>query len=102
MATARVMAAAATNTTASCLLLRRPFTLKHKPLHFNFNNNKRQVSFPSKRLFSCAAIYNPDVQIKEEGQPETLDYRVFFLDHSGKKVLYLFSLIYFRLVGQKM
>ncbi|KAL6555574.1 Soluble inorganic pyrophosphatase 6, chloroplastic [Orobanche hederae] len=30
-------------------------------------------------------IYNPRVQIKEEGQSETLDYRVFFLDNSGKK-----------------
>ncbi|XWS25436.1 hypothetical protein CRYUN_Cryun27aG0068100 [Craigia yunnanensis] len=36
---------------------------------------------------SCRTIYNPDVQIKEEGQPQTLDYyRVFIVDRSGKKV----------------
>ncbi|OIV96106.1 hypothetical protein TanjilG_13038 [Lupinus angustifolius] len=32
------------------------------------------------------AIYNPQLLVKEDGQPETLDYRVFFHDQSGKKV----------------
>ncbi|KAG6761241.1 hypothetical protein POTOM_034449 [Populus tomentosa] len=87
MATARVMSAA-TNTTASCLLLKGPFfSLNKKALNFNnnlrFNTTTKRIS---KRLFSCKSIYNPDVQIKEEGQPETLDYRVYFLDNSGKKV----------------
>ncbi|XP_078430461.1 pyrophosphorylase 6 [Wolffia australiana] len=35
---------------------------------------------------SCRAQYQPDFQVKEEGQAETLDYRVFFLDGSGKKI----------------
>ena len=34
----------------------------------------------------CRALYKPDIEVKDEGQPETLDYRVFFLDGSGKKV----------------
>lgn len=93
MATARVMSAA-TTTTASCLLLKRPFfSLNKKAPYFNnnlrFNTTTKRVS---KRLFSCKSIYNPDVQIKEEGQPETLDYRVYFLDNSGKKVISFTSL----------
>lgn len=42
----------------------------------------------SKRLFSCSAIHNPQLHVKEQGQPETLDYRVFFHDSSDKKVLH--------------
>lgn len=37
---------------------------------------------------TCRAIYNPQVQIKKEGQPHTLEHRVFFVDHSGKKVTF--------------
>uniref|UniRef100_A0A2P2KX97 inorganic diphosphatase n=1 Tax=Rhizophora mucronata TaxID=61149 RepID=A0A2P2KX97_RHIMU len=90
MATARVMAAA-TNATASCLLLKRPTPLSQqshcKNLCFGNNSSQRLVLLSSRRLFSCNAIYNPgDFQIKEEGQPETLDYRVFFLDNSGKRL----------------
>lgn len=87
MATARMMSAAS-NTSASCLPHKRPFfSLSQKVPNFNslcFNNTTRRVS---KRLFSCKSIYNPDVRIKEEGHPETLDYRVYFLDSSGKKVV---------------
>uniref|UniRef100_A0A6N2LV61 inorganic diphosphatase n=1 Tax=Salix viminalis TaxID=40686 RepID=A0A6N2LV61_SALVM len=86
MATARVMSAA-TNTSVSCLLLKKPFFSLNKknPTCNNlcFNNTTKRVS---KRLFSCKSIYNPGFQIKEEGQPETLDYRVYFLDSSDKKV----------------
>ncbi|KAH8519846.1 hypothetical protein H0E87_001331 [Populus deltoides] len=86
MATARMMSAAS-NTSASCLPHKRPFfSLSQKVPSFNslcFNNTTKRVS---KRLFSCKSIYNPDVRIKEEGHPETLDYRVYFLDSSGKKV----------------
>ncbi|XP_010943167.1 soluble inorganic pyrophosphatase 6, chloroplastic [Elaeis guineensis] len=39
-----------------------------------------------RRFLAPAVLHKPDVQIKEEGQPETLDYRVFFLDGSGKKI----------------
>ncbi|KAJ8764778.1 hypothetical protein K2173_009179 [Erythroxylum novogranatense] len=89
MASARVMAAA-TNATASYLLFKRSTGLNSRPqlnsLCFGLNR-KRQVLLSSKRLFSCKAIYIPgDLQIKEEGQPETVDYRVFFLDHSGKRI----------------
>ncbi|KAL6580861.1 hypothetical protein OROMI_006784 [Orobanche minor] len=38
-----------------------------------------------RRLFNCNAVYNPQVQIKEEGQFETLGYRVFFFNNSGRK-----------------
>ena len=40
----------------------------------------------TRRSYTCRAIYNPLVVVKEEGQPETFDYRVFFVDKSGKKV----------------
>ncbi|KAJ9705453.1 hypothetical protein PVL29_003475 [Vitis rotundifolia] len=40
----------------------------------------------SKRLFTCKALHNPQLHVKEQGQPETLDYRVFFHDSSGKTV----------------
>ncbi|KAK1309461.1 hypothetical protein QJS10_CPA09g00618 [Acorus calamus] len=35
---------------------------------------------------TCRALYKPDgLEIREEGQPETLDYRVFFLEPSAQK-----------------
>ncbi|KAH9694846.1 Soluble inorganic pyrophosphatase 6 [Citrus sinensis] len=79
-------AAKAISQTTSCLLSKTPFALKHKSHITNLCFGTKRVAFPSKRLFSCRAIYNPQVQITEEGQPETLDYRVFFVNNSGKKV----------------
>ncbi|XVE48662.1 hypothetical protein DITRI_Ditri01bG0020400 [Diplodiscus trichospermus] len=83
-AVARVVAVASNSTAvaSSCLLLKTPFALKRGSNGLSFNNTRRL----SKRLFSCNAIYNPQAQIKEEGQPETLEYRVFFEDASGKKI----------------
>lgn len=78
----------ASNTTAasaSCLLFKKPFLSKQSSLCFK--NLRPASSLVSKRLFTCRAIFNPEVQIKEEGQPQTLDYRLFFVDSSGKKVL---------------
>ncbi|OMO57475.1 Inorganic pyrophosphatase [Corchorus olitorius] len=51
----------------------------HRHSHITIRSTRRLYS-------SCRAIYNPIVQIKEEGQPQTLDYRVFLVDQSGKKV----------------
>lgn len=85
---AAMAAAKAISQTTSCLLSKTPFALKHKSHITNLCFGTKRVAFPSKRLFSCRAIYNPQVQITEEGQPETLDYRVFFVDNSGKKVLF--------------
>lgn len=86
MAATRAVAVASNNTTASatCMLFKKPFLSKQSTLCFK--NLKPASSLVSKRLFTCRAIYNPEVQIKEEGQPETLDYRVFFVGNSGKKV----------------
>lgn len=81
MATARVIPAAAT----SCFLSKTPFLRRIGPNTLCFNRNKL-VSSSSRRLFTCSAIYNPQVQIKEEGKPETLDYRVFLVNNSSKKV----------------
>ncbi|KAH1040509.1 hypothetical protein J1N35_042252 [Gossypium stocksii] len=83
-AAARVIAIAGNSTaaTSSCLLIKTSFALQRCSKGLRFNNVRRS----SKRLFSCNAIYNPQVQIKQEGQPETLDYRVFFEDTSGKKI----------------
>ncbi|GAV65111.1 Pyrophosphatase domain-containing protein [Cephalotus follicularis] len=77
--TTRAIAAsvANSNTAASCLLSKRP---SYNGLLFN----RKLVS--TKRSFSCRALQVPQFKIKEEGQPETLDYRVFFLDNSGKRV----------------
>ncbi|GKV24273.1 hypothetical protein SLEP1_g33904 [Rubroshorea leprosula] len=82
MATASRAIALASNTmTASCFLPKTPFVLKQGALSFS---GGRRLS--KRLLFTCNAIYKPQVQIKEEGQPETLDYRVFFLNDSGKKI----------------
>lgn len=66
--------------------------------HSSLNLNLKQKAFsltttttrprPRRRLFfTCTALHDPSkVQIKEEGQPETLDYRVFLVGNSGKKV----------------
>ncbi|XP_010092532.2 soluble inorganic pyrophosphatase 6, chloroplastic [Morus notabilis] len=83
MATARVLAVANTTgaATASCLLSKAtPLFPKHGV------SFARRLPSTTRRSFACRAIYNPQVQVKEEGQAETLDYRVFFLDGSGKKV----------------
>lgn len=89
---AAMAAVKAISQTTSCLLSKTPFALKHKSHITNLCFGTKRVAFPSERLFSCRAIYNPQVQITEEGQPETLDYRVFFVNNSGKKVLFfLFS-----------
>ncbi|KAH9655321.1 Soluble inorganic pyrophosphatase 6 [Citrus sinensis] len=82
-------AAKAISQTTSCLLSKTPFALKHKSHITNLCFGTKGVAFPSKRLFSCRAIYNPQVQITEEGQPETLDYRVFFVNNSGKKLSWI-------------
>lgn len=87
---AAMAAAKAISQTTSCLLSKTPFALKHKSHITNLCFGTKRVAFPSKRLFSCRAIYNPQVQITEEGQPETLDYRVFFVNNSGKKVLFFY------------
>ena len=92
MAATRVITAA--SATTSCFLAKRAFVLPAKrscgggALCFS----RRAFVLKSKRPFSCSAIYNPQVKVKDEGQPETLDYRVFFLDGSGKKVPFLWSL----------
>ncbi|KAI3702281.1 hypothetical protein L6452_28014 [Arctium lappa] len=83
MAATRVMVSASNIGTSSSLLFKTPF-LKPHCLSLCFNNNTKLVS--KKRSFTCSALYKPQLQIKEEGQPETLDYRVFFVDNSGKKV----------------
>ncbi|XP_008787749.2 soluble inorganic pyrophosphatase 6, chloroplastic-like isoform X2 [Phoenix dactylifera] len=52
-----------------------------------FPKPRSAASLRSRRHFLApAALHRHDVQIQEEGQPETLDYRVFFLDGSGKKI----------------
>ncbi|KAF8115732.1 hypothetical protein N665_0025s0189 [Sinapis alba] len=73
----------------SCFLSKRAFLLPAKTScvgGLSFNRRSALVLKSKKRPFSCNAIYNPQVKVQEEGQSETLDYRVFFLDSSGKKV----------------
>lgn len=86
MAATRVIVSASNTITTSLLQKRSLRSSKSFSLCFK-NTQNRFVSLQKRRLFTCSAIYNPQVQIKEEGQPETLDYRVFFLDNSGKKVV---------------
>ncbi|XP_027364793.1 soluble inorganic pyrophosphatase 6, chloroplastic isoform X1 [Abrus precatorius] len=78
MAATRAIAIAS-NTTCS-LITKKPFV---GATSLCFNNLKFSRT---RRSYTCRAIYNPQVVVKEEGQPETLDYRVFFVDKSGKKV----------------
>ncbi|XP_048422309.1 soluble inorganic pyrophosphatase 6, chloroplastic-like, partial [Pyrus x bretschneideri] len=85
--TARVLTSANT----ICLLSKtNSFPVKQGPYGTSLCFTRRRVaslSSSSRRSFNCTATYNPQVQIKEEGQPETLDYRLFFVDRSGQKVL---------------
>ncbi|CAL0300841.1 unnamed protein product [Lupinus luteus] len=89
MAATRAIAIA-TNSTCSSFLtnhIHKPFLLPRTT--FSINNLRLSSSSSSKtktRSFTCRAIYNPQLLVKEDGQPETLDYRVFFHDQSGKKV----------------
>lgn len=88
MAATRVIAAAATTnaTTTTSLVLKRPPLQQQLNRASNFLTLKFNRTL-SKRLFTCRSIYRPEeIQLREEGKPETLDYRVFFLDNSGKKV----------------
>ncbi|XP_022988861.1 soluble inorganic pyrophosphatase 6, chloroplastic-like [Cucurbita maxima] len=92
MAAARVLGNATTTTTAaaavtaSCFLSKASLFPKHRlPYDSNFLSFSRRLP-SSRKSFSCRALYIPEVKIKEEGLPETLDYRVFFTDQSGKKV----------------
>ncbi|KAL1215413.1 Soluble inorganic pyrophosphatase 6 [Cardamine amara subsp. amara] len=91
MGATRVMttaAAASASQTTSCLFTKRSFLLPTRKV-CGFNGlcfNKRTLVVKSNRPFSCNAIYNPQVQTIDQGQSETLDYRVFLQDGSGKKV----------------
>ncbi|CAL9244841.1 unnamed protein product [Arabidopsis halleri] len=97
MAATRVMttaAAASANQTKLCLFTKRPFVLPtRKVCAFNCLccNKRASLVVKSKKPCSCNAIYNPQVQTIQEGQSETLDYRVFFQDGSGKKWKFLKS-----------
>ncbi|XP_073000053.1 soluble inorganic pyrophosphatase 6, chloroplastic [Typha latifolia] len=77
----------ATTATATAFALHGFRRLSSSHLPFNSNpvsvslcRRRRQYSAPS------ALLRTAGVQTKEVGQPETLDYRVFFLDSSGKKI----------------
>ncbi|KAG7977316.1 hypothetical protein I3843_05G025800 [Carya illinoinensis] len=85
MAATRAVAVAS-KANASCLLFKKPFLFKHAPYSNSLCFKNLRVASSVKRLLTCSAIYNPEVQIKEAGPPETLDYRLFFSDSSGKKI----------------
>lgn len=77
MAATRVLAAAL----HSNINLKQPFSFRQKALSVTTARPRRRF------FFTCTALHKPsNVQIKEEGQPQTLDYRVFFMDDSGKRV----------------
>lgn len=81
MAAARAITIASNST---CTLLRK------KPFVGGTALSLNNLKFcRTRRSYTCRAIYNPQLVVKEEGQPETLDYRVFFVDQSGKKVPFL-------------
>ncbi|KAL0376026.1 UNVERIFIED_CONTAM: Soluble inorganic pyrophosphatase 6, chloroplastic [Sesamum calycinum] len=75
MAAARVIASAS-NAVAGTLLPRGPLRVKPQSVGLCLKNNRLLTQ--RRRFFNCTAIYNPQFQIKEEGQPETLDYRSSF------------------------
>ncbi|KAE8125936.1 hypothetical protein FH972_020697 [Carpinus fangiana] len=88
-AAARVVVAAAGNygrLTTSYFFLHRPFSATSISISRALRLNPNLNGLPRRR-FTCRAVYNPEeVLIKEEGQPKNLDYRVFLVNHSGKKV----------------
>ncbi|KAK9110813.1 hypothetical protein Sjap_018873 [Stephania japonica] len=63
---------------ASPLKNNKPLNARPSPLLHN-----RSLVSTTRALYKSGGA---DVKTKEEGLPETLDYRVFFLDTSGKKV----------------
>ena len=75
-AAARVMGVAGAlyhaNTRTSSFLL-KPFSITHKAIRLNCNLNAAP-----RRLFACRAQYEPEYQIQVEGEPGTVDSRVFF------------------------
>jgi hypothetical protein len=92
-AAARVVVAAAGNygrLTTSYFFLHRPFSATSTSISRALRLNPSLNGWPRRR-FTCRAVYNPEeVLIKEEDQPKTLDYRVFLVNHSGKKVCFFF------------
>ncbi|KAJ1396566.1 Inorganic pyrophosphatase [Sesbania bispinosa] len=80
MATTRAIAIAIASNSTCTLLTKKPFLGSHSLCLKNLKVSR------TSRSFTCKAIYNPQVSVKEEGQPQTLDYRAFFVDQSGKKV----------------
>ncbi|KAL5988375.1 Soluble inorganic pyrophosphatase 6, chloroplastic [Asimina triloba] len=74
------------NASSSCFVA--SLRLKPKAFALSRSTSSSSSSKPRRRfLFTCTSLYRPDsIHTKEEGQPQTLDYRVFFLDGSGKKV----------------
>ncbi|KAG9133397.1 hypothetical protein Leryth_024112 [Lithospermum erythrorhizon] len=81
MGATRVIASASTTITTS-LFHKSPF---HRPNGFSICFSKQLTH--KRRILTCNAIYNPQkIQTIERGHPQTLDYRVFFLNDSGKKI----------------
>ncbi|THG08015.1 hypothetical protein TEA_029383 [Camellia sinensis var. sinensis] len=86
IATTAATNATFTTTTTTALLFKGMPLRRSQAFNLIFNNNNYNKLVPKRRLFTCSALYKPQIHIQEEGQFETLDYRVFFLDNSGKKV----------------
>ncbi|GMP92886.1 hypothetical protein CsSME_00042944 [Camellia sinensis var. sinensis] len=86
IATTAATNATFTTTTTTALLFKGMPLRRSQAFNLIFNNNKNNKLVPKRRLFTCSALYKPQIHIQEEGQFESLDYRVFFLDNSGKKV----------------
>lgn len=75
---ATVSTARLTAVSASLRRIRLPRT---SPSAFSLRQQRRHLHFTSP-----SALLKTDFKTKEAGQPETLDYRVFFLDSSDKQV----------------
>jgi inorganic pyrophosphatase len=67
-----------TTVSASLRRIRLPHTSRSS---FSFRQQRRHIHFTSP-----SALLRTDFKTEVVGQPETLDYRVFFLDSTGKKV----------------
>lgn len=88
LAMAAVVAVRALSATSNTLHGRGSAFFSASPSSLSFRH-----ATGSRRSFhgrgGCKALHKVgQVQTKEEGLPETLDYRVFFLDDSSKKVLF--------------
>lgn len=87
VAAANVIQCRLASNNANSIVRSRPAVLSLQCTFPSVKALKQQRWLPAKpRGFTCRALYRPEIETKEDGTPQTLDYRVFFFEKSGKKI----------------